>query len=132
LNLETTRSVDVIRESRPFLTHSQIQAGALDLLSEHLPRVAAKARQEVSPTIEKILASMQKLLTQRQEGPSAISAFAALKTICLTTSSGEESSLMNFIAPLLLSIKSEKATAQAIAVLPALALVLVSMSTYCC
>ena len=64
--------------------------------------------------------SMQSFLSHHQEGPLAASTFKALKTICLTTSSGEENSLMNFIAILLLSIKGEKATAPAIAVLPVL------------
>lgn len=102
-----------------------MQAGALDLLADRLTSVSKKVRQEVAPTIAKIIASIRKVISFHQEGSLATSAFKALRVIAITTSTGEENWLADLIPILLSAIKQQKQAFSAITVLSPLMFVFV-------
>ena len=75
---------------------------------------------EMTPTLEKILTCIRKIIPLHPEGPLPHSAYKAMKTIVVTTLPGRESSLVELIPVVLTSIKCRKVTTSAMAVLPPL------------
>jgi U3 small nucleolar RNA-associated protein 10 len=99
------------------LTYFQVQAGALELLSDRLSEVSTKMRCEIVPTIIKITEAIRDLLASKSMGSVASSAFRALQSIGITLCPGEESSLTDAIPLILAGIKGRTAASSALAAL---------------
>jgi U3 small nucleolar RNA-associated protein 10 len=96
------------------ISYLQVQAGALDLLSQRLPNVSTKMRQDIVPTIIKIVVATRNLLVSKNDS-LAPSAFRALRSIALTLCTGEESSLTETISPILTAIRERTSSSWALA-----------------
>ncbi len=87
----------------------QVQAGALELLSERLTEVAEKARAALSSSIVKVVGIIRDILSAAKESPLAQSALRALTAICNTLAQGEEGSVSSAV-PLVLQCVATPAT----------------------
>ncbi|KAG7098539.1 hypothetical protein E1B28_000475 [Marasmius oreades] len=85
-----------------------VQAGALDLLYSRLPKISTSVRQEVVPSIVKIVESVQTILSHRPEKAAIFSALKAIEAIGSTMSQGEESCLTNLISSMIVLIKDRE------------------------
>ncbi|KAJ7582775.1 hypothetical protein C8J56DRAFT_230499 [Mycena floridula] len=98
----------------------QVQAGALELLGDRLPRVSDKVRREISPSVITITETIRMLLTAQPEETIFSGAFKALTAIAMTGCSGEENSMIAVIPLVLAAVRSRKSSTSAMAVLAAL------------
>jgi len=98
-------------------TFFQVQAGALELLSNRLSDVSTKMRQDIVPTIVKIIDAIRNLLVSKANGSIESSALRALRSIGLTLCPGEESSLTITIPAITNAIKERTAVSLALAAL---------------
>ncbi|TFK83295.1 hypothetical protein K466DRAFT_498737 [Polyporus arcularius HHB13444] len=88
---------------------ANVQAGALELLSERLTEVAEKARAALSSSIVKVVGVIRDILSAANESPLAQSALRALTAICNTLAQGEEGSVSSAV-PLVLQCVATPAT----------------------
>ena len=72
-------------------------------------------RQDIAPTIIKIVAATRDLLVSKTNDSVAPSAFRALRSIALTLCPGEESSLTETIPPILIAIRERTSSSWALA-----------------
>lgn len=102
----------------------QVQAEALKLLGDRLPSVSDTVREStlVTSVIVKIVIRIKQLLSI-SASTVVVSAFDALKSIGMTLSRGEESSMMECVPLLISAIRDKKEAASALAVLPTLSYV---------
>ncbi|KAI0712775.1 armadillo-type protein [Cerioporus squamosus] len=80
---------------------ANVQAGALELLSERLTEVAEKARAALSSSINKVVGTIRDILSAAKDSPLAQSALHALTAVCNTLAQGEEGSVSSTV-PLIL------------------------------
>lgn len=79
--------------------------------------MSVKTRQDIVPTINDIVAAIQKLLITQTDGVLVSSAFKALRSIGLTLCAGEESCITTIIPQILEAIKKRAAAPSALAAL---------------
>ncbi|KAF8889071.1 hypothetical protein BD779DRAFT_1714897 [Infundibulicybe gibba] len=89
----------------------QVISGALDLLANRLGDVTTNTRKEITPSIIKILGSIQRILVLKTPEFLVLSAYQALKSISATLSPGEEALAISII-PTLIDAIQKKAQAQ--------------------
>ncbi|KAJ7270708.1 hypothetical protein B0H12DRAFT_1229192 [Mycena haematopus] len=99
---------------------SQVQRGALDLLSERLHHVASATRLRIATRVNASVEEIRKLLLLHPDGPLAASSYRALRSVAVTMSPGEEGSLTTMVPPILVAIRGRKMAAPAMAVLASL------------
>lgn len=97
---------------------TQIQSGALDVLSSRLHNVTDTIRRVATMAINNIVDLIHKIISSTPEEGLMISALMALRTISLTMCPGEESSLVNTIPSVLAAIQGRKALGAAMTTLP--------------
>ncbi|KAF9468309.1 hypothetical protein BDZ94DRAFT_1246474 [Collybia nuda] len=95
----------------------KIQAGAMNLLCERLPDVSPKTRQEIVPTINDIIIAIKNVLTTKADGVLLSSALRAIRSIGLTLSPGEESSITSVIPHIIKVVKTRSEAPSALAAL---------------
>ncbi|KZT03292.1 uncharacterized protein LAESUDRAFT_744673 [Laetiporus sulphureus 93-53] len=101
-------------------TNIKVQMGALELLAERLPAVADRARQELTPTVTKLVGHIRDILVSKPEDSLNNAALHALRSIGDTLCQGEENSLTAAVPLVLASIANENAAEAALAALLAL------------
>lgn len=102
----------------------QLQIGALALISQLLPNVSDKARQEVTQVVKDIT---EVILSDVDAVPRTAS-YSALRAITVTMSAGEEGPLMKAVPLVLSSVRTRMDAPAALALLHPLASVLRTLS----
>ncbi|THU93396.1 hypothetical protein K435DRAFT_779869 [Dendrothele bispora CBS 962.96] len=97
-----------------------IQEGALELLSDRLPHVSSDTRKTITPSINKILGFIHKLLSQQSEESFITSSFMAITSIGRTLCNGEESIMTSLVPFAISTMRSRRMAAQAISALAVL------------
>ncbi|KAJ7178741.1 armadillo-type protein [Mycena crocata] len=101
---------------------SQVQGGALDLLSERLPDIASSTRIKITPRVNEAVEEIRKLLLLHPDGSLAVSSYRAVQSVAATMSPGEEGALTTLITPLLMAIRGRKIATPAMAALAPLSI----------
>ncbi|TRM63291.1 hypothetical protein BD626DRAFT_496170 [Schizophyllum amplum] len=96
---------------------SPIRERGLRLLGERLGKIADKTRRQVVPHINKITKVIQSLIVRRASSPVACGAFEALRSICESLCSGEETAALECVQPTLAAVRERKNTAVALSAL---------------
>lgn len=91
----------------------QVQAGALELISDRLTDVAEKARRTLTITVVQIVDKIRSVLTGAEDA-LARSALRALSIVSDTLSPGEESSITSTVPLILESVRRESVRAPAL------------------
>ncbi|KAJ6463475.1 hypothetical protein C8R45DRAFT_840925 [Mycena sanguinolenta] len=101
---------------------SQVQRGALDLLSERLHHVTDATRLKITARVIASVEEIRKLLLLHSDGPLAASSYRALRSVAATMSPGEEGSLTTMVPAILAALRGRKMVAPAMAALAPLSI----------
>lgn len=94
-----------------------MQRGALEILSEQLPKVTDKVRLELRAAISKIVEAIKKILQATPPDSVVQVALSALETIASTMSVGEEYTLTSSVSLVITKIQSRQTAPAALSAL---------------
>ncbi|TCD67119.1 snoRNA-binding rRNA-processing protein utp10 [Steccherinum ochraceum] len=94
-----------------------VQEGALDLLGEQLPKVAAETRSGLVKIITSILELIRKLLVAKSDTTIVIASFHAVDAVASTMCPGEESALGSIVPIALGYVRDDKCVPEALTAL---------------
>ncbi|KAF9238673.1 hypothetical protein BU15DRAFT_88298 [Melanogaster broomeanus] len=97
---------------------SRIKSGALVVLSERVPAIHEKVRQEHQVTMINVIDQIRDIITRQSAGSLVESALAALNAIASTCCAGEESALLGTLPHIIKVVRSRTSASAAVAVLP--------------
>jgi U3 small nucleolar RNA-associated protein 10 len=97
---------------------SQIKAGALVVISERVPLIHEKVRQEHRATMIEIVDLVRDIIVRQSAGTLVESALAALNAIASTCCAGEESAVLATLPHAIKVVRSRTSAPAAVAVLP--------------
>ncbi|KAF9221723.1 hypothetical protein BS17DRAFT_710411 [Gyrodon lividus] len=97
---------------------SRIKAGALVVISERVPIIHEKVRQECRATMTEIIDLVRDIIVHQSAGTLVESALAALNAIASTCCAGEESAMSATLPHVIKVVRSRTSAPAAMAVLP--------------
>ncbi|KIJ18297.1 hypothetical protein PAXINDRAFT_97717 [Paxillus involutus ATCC 200175] len=97
---------------------SRIKAGALVVISERVPLIHEKVRQEHRATMIEIVDLVRDIIVRQSAGTLVESALAALNAIASTCCAGEESAVLATLPHAIKVVRSRTSAPAAVAVLP--------------
>ncbi|EPQ56067.1 hypothetical protein GLOTRDRAFT_129071 [Gloeophyllum trabeum ATCC 11539] len=97
---------------------AKIIIGALDVLSVRLPEVSDETRHTATPTIKRIIGSLERILGGSGNNSVKSRAFIAVKAIGESACAGEENALLTMVPRILEAMRNGIATVHATAALP--------------
>ncbi|KIJ60905.1 hypothetical protein HYDPIDRAFT_42974 [Hydnomerulius pinastri MD-312] len=96
----------------------RIKSGALKVISERIPVITEKVRQEQLATVNNIIHLIRDIITRQSAGTLVESALSALKAIGSTSCAGEEPAILATLPHIIKVVRSRTSAAAAVAVLP--------------